>query len=75
MNILSEKGNIRTLIFALLAIPAIGYLLLFSYQRHTQFEGKAQACKDKCEADGYLSHNFNWSAFSGESCECSVPAE
>ncbi|MCD4780493.1 MAG: hypothetical protein K8S27_08110 [Candidatus Omnitrophica bacterium] len=69
----TKQGNIRTIIFGLLALPMIGYFIWFSMQRHSQFESKAQACAADCTTQGYLAHDFKWSAFSGEQCDCSVP--
>ncbi|VAX37899.1 hypothetical protein MNBD_UNCLBAC01-851 [hydrothermal vent metagenome] len=66
----SSSGLMRTIIFLVLAIPVILFLLQYSKKRHGQFEEKAQACMDRCVAEGHEGADFKWAALSKEECTC-----
>jgi hypothetical protein len=71
----ARRGTGRTLVLFLLIAPVIYFLVMYSYERHSQFDDKARMCEQQCENDGYLKSDFKWAALSRSECVCSAPAE
>jgi hypothetical protein len=70
----SDDGSVvalvRTIVLLAVALPVIGWLLYFAYQKNTEMEPRMKACQAQCKERGTLGYQFKWTIMSGPVCEC-----
>jgi hypothetical protein len=61
---------VRTVVLLAIALPVIGWLLYFAYQKNTEMEPRMKACQASCKERDTLGYQFKWTIMSGPVCEC-----
>ena len=66
-----EKNNsLRTLVFMIVFLPAIGWLVYFSVKKNNESASRSQQCQEECVKSGNSGYDFKWNVLSGPVCQC-----